>query len=185
MGLWKRLADDAEETRRRAARRRRQRGRGRGVHVEITRSETTQAALLKFPIELRKKVLTKAVRASGAPVRSAARSHLKRHRSKDTGTRDKWSNKTKQARSYRKQDLYQSIAIKVKTYGSKVVAIIGARRPDGAHAHLLEYGGRRIMWGGNEYTAEPQPFLRPAADETKPQQRAAMIRKISKEWDKL
>ena len=75
--------------------------------------------------------------------------------------------------------------IKVKEYGTIVLAMIGPKYPEGAHAHLLEFGGNRVFWGKQVGSDEPEPFMRPAADETKPQQKKAMVDKVKKEWRKV
>lgn len=75
--------------------------------------------------------------------------------------------------------LRDTIAVEVKE-GRQLFAVVGPKRPAGAHGHLVEYGHRVVSHGVDTgYVTEPHPFMEPAATETRPQQdaieRAAII----------
>ena len=157
-----------------------------GVSTSVEATKFTDTFLAKFPIELRHKVLRQAIRAAGAPVRTRARQKLAAHRSRITGTRDKWSKATAQRREGLK-DLYDSMYIKLVDYDndSVVLGMVGPRWSSGRHGHLVEFGGNRVFWGKQTGFEAPNPFMRPAAEETKSEQRRAMIKKVRTQWQKV
>ena len=81
--------------------------------------------------------------------------------------------------------LKDTITVKVKHYndGLRQVAIVGARRPQGNHSHLVEKGhwirrrGKKGEGPGQWYGAkvEGKEFLAPAADTTQQQQTQAIV----------
>lgn len=85
--------------------------------------------------------------------------------------------------------LRDTIAIEVRDYGLRSLAVVGPALPAGAHAHNVEYGhrivvGRRARGRKLRRTedtrrdtasrARPRPFMRPAFDETQEAQLGAM-----------
>lgn len=158
------------------------RGSGRSVSVRVEVTEDTLKLLEQLPWQIREKVLKSAVRDAGRVVVNAARAKLRAHRSSRTGTQTLWSKKLREKRASRRWDLYQSIGQRVQVYERTVVAFIGARWPWGAHAHLLERGGVFRRWGKTSTYQPPRPFLRPAVNETRPQQNLAMISRVKREW---
>ena len=71
--------------------------------------------------------------------------------------------------------LNETIAVEVRDYGLRTMAVIGPQYPAGAHGHLVENGHEIVSHGKRtgERTA-PKPFVRPAFDGTGRQQMAAM-----------
>ena len=86
--------------------------------------------------------------------------------------------------------LKDSITVKVKSYGDGIrqVAIVGARRPQGNHDHLIEYGhwirrrGKKGEGPGQWYGArvEGKEYMAPAADTTRNEQRQAIVEALQK-----
>jgi HK97 gp10 family phage protein len=115
----------------------------------------------------------------------------------------------------RKKPLKLTIAVEVRDYDQRALAVVGPEYPAGAHAHLVEYGHDiviggaampkqrpgwtpELIWDPKHKTwkfkhgaprrpkagtvptgtrrgrTTPRPFMRPAFDETKDQQQAAM-----------
>lgn len=69
-------------------------------------------------------------------------------------------------------NLKKSMGKRWRNYGETLVmAIVGARWPLGAHAHMVEFGHKRVHFGhrtdaeGKEYEdVPPKPFMRPVWD---------------------
>ena len=139
--------------------------------------------LVNFPIQLRQRVLTKGVRKAGKTVVTASRQKVTR--SKDTGTRKGWSKKVQAQRAAATQDLWKSIATKIKQYNHVVYGAVGPRRPWGNHGWIYEHGATIYLWGKEAFSLRGRPFLRPAAMETKPKQQAAIIDTLKTEWQKV
>lgn len=162
---------------------------GRALTSQVTASDT-EDFLKQFPIQLRERVLQKGIRKAAAVVRTGARSNL--NRSKQTGTRAEWSQKV-QAQREGKADLWKSISTALRKYGSTILGIVGARHASanskwgGNHAHLVEFGGVYPRWGDGHRPSfqPPDPFMRTAAKETRPQQQAAIENTAKNEWDKV
>jgi hypothetical protein len=93
----------------------------KGRNVEISSDIDIDSLLSELPIEMRTKALKKAVRAAGRVVAKDYRKRLPRGK---TG------------------NLKSSVAVKVKGYNNESLwmSIVGARRPTGSHAHLIEDG---------------------------------------------
>jgi len=118
--------------------------------------------------------------------------------SRNTGTREKWSNKAAAKRaSGNHDDLSRSIKIKslptIRRKKSPVVVIVGPEAKKFGFGHLLEFGAAsypkpaaHYLWGGvNDIDRiQPMPFLEPAAKETATQQVAAIVRVIKERWPK-
>lgn len=179
MGLFKQLE---AESRRVAARNTRSPIGQAGPKVRVEVTESTEKLLKALPWELRDKVLRKAVNDGGRVVIRSARNNVAKHRSKNTGTNQLWSKKLKQQRGNRRWDLWQSIGQRVRMYDSAVVAFVGARKPWGSHAHLLEKGGVFPRWGKRATYQPPRPFLRPAGHSTLSAQQQAVVTRVKREW---
>jgi len=126
--------------------------------------------------------MDKALRAAGKVVVKRARELCPR--SSRTGTREGWSNKTAGSRTGAKP-LAETIGVVVRKYDTTSVAVVGPQYPAGALGHLVEYGHKLIVYGHpTGRRVPPKPFLRPAADETKDEQEAAMLRVLKAELEK-
>jgi hypothetical protein len=146
------------------------------MRVEIVDSVNIDAKLARIDAFVRGRVLDDAVKAAAQVVVDAAERRVPD--SKKTGTRDKWSQKTKSERKGAKQ-LKNTIAYVIRKYdnGMKRLAVIGPRYPAGALGHLIEFGHSAVLWGRTSSKVTrvpPKPFLRPAADSTKATQSAAI-----------
>jgi HK97 gp10 family phage protein len=128
--------------------------------MTIQGAEELEKVLKHLPLQIRKQVISSAVRAGGQVIRKAARRNIRANGSIETGT------------------LYRSIAVKKKR-GTNDIYQIGATR-DAPHAHLVEFGtGPRSLsrptpmeiapgkWATVQTTgsASAKPFMRPAVDE--------------------
>lgn len=126
--------------------------------------------LKQLPIELRGKTMTQAVRRGAGVVRSKARLLVP-----IGDPNHKPDNKP----------LKDTIAVKVMQYQSDkvIVALVGPRRPDGAHGHLVEDGHRvrkrgKKGEGPGDFTGARvagKEFLAPAADQTESEQTKAIV----------
>lgn len=77
--------------------------------------------------------------------------------------------------------LRDTIGVELRNYATVAVAVIGPKRPAGAHGHLVEESHRHFSRGRETgIFTEPHPFMGPAAEETKHQQQAAVIDGIIK-----
>lgn len=88
--------------------------------------------------------------------------------------------------------LRDTIAVEVRDYGVRSLAVVGPQYPAGAHGHLVEFGhdivargestnvgkgrrsGAKSKGGLTSGRTQPKPFMRPAFDGTKGEQLAAM-----------
>jgi hypothetical protein len=93
--------------------------------------------------------------------------------------------------------LRDTIAVEVRDYGPRAMAVVGPQYPAGAHGHLVEFGhdivprgesrsvgrgrvsGAKRKGGTTQGRARPMPFMRTAFDGTQSQQYAAMERIVS------
>jgi HK97 gp10 family phage protein len=94
--------------------------------------------------------------------------------------------------------LRDTIAVEVKDYGVRALAVVGPQWPAGAHGHNVEFGhdivargqgknvgkarrsGAKKKGGVAKGRTQPKPFMRPAFDSTKGQQFAAMEAVVKK-----
>lgn len=69
--------------------------------------------------------------------------------------------------------------------GATTLGVTGPAWRVAAQAHILEFGGRHVNWGGSNNQGPtnlpPRPFLRPAASMTRSQQQSKII-KVMKRW---
>lgn len=143
------------------------------VTLKLDESLDLDGLLAQHELLLRGKALTRALRAGGKVFADRARQHCRR--SSQTGTRALWSAKTRAARANVKP-LADTIGVVVRDYGAKQVLIVGPQYPAGALGHLVEYGHAEVLWGRpTGRRVPPQPFMRPAADETESQVNAAIV----------
>jgi len=93
-----------------------------------------------------------------------------------------------------KKPLRETIAVEIREYQGRTLAVVGPQYPAGAHGHLVEFGhdivprgqsrsvgkgrlsGAKKKGGVTTGRTQPKPFLRPAFDSTRGQQMAAMER---------
>lgn len=145
-----------------------------GATIEITGYDELLKALDRVDAALTGKLKREMVKAAGAVVAKRARDLVPVGDPSD------------------KPDLKalrDTIAIEVRDYGLRSLAVVGPALPAGAHAHNVEYGhrivvGRRARGRKSRRTedtrrdtasrARPRPFIRPAFDETQDAQLAAM-----------
>lgn len=74
-----------------------------------------------------------------------------------------------------KKPLRDTIGVELRDYGERALAVVGPEWDAGAHGHLVEYGHAIVTRGKNTgLRAAPKPFMRPAYEETKDEQQAAM-----------
>lgn len=141
--------------------------------------ETDMQAIEEHIAEnVRVKVLQKAIENACSVVEAQYRNNLAPHRSINTGTREGWSKKIREKRANRPHDLFDSVGRKVKHYRRPkglILGMIGAKRPDAAHASLLEFGAAVVLWGTDiTFPMKARFPLRRAGEETKALQRMAM-----------
>lgn len=117
--------------------------------------------------------------SAGSVVRRAAREELKNNRSRQTGTRERWSESTR-AEEQKRPTLIRSIVVSVKadTTAKNVTGLIGPSPAADQIGNFMEFGHEAIYWGRKSTQARavqpPEPFLRPAFVNTKSRQLAAM-----------
>jgi len=151
--------------------------------VTITHTGDMNKILEQLPVMLQRGALDKALRAAGKVVQKRARELCPR--SSHTGSRERWSKETAADRSNVKP-LADTIGVVVRKYDAVSVAVVGPQYPAGALGHLVEYGHRLVAYGRDTgRRVQPKPFMRPAADETKGEQEAAMLTVLKAELDKV
>ena len=151
--------------------------------VTITETGDMNAILEQLPIMLQRGAVDKALRAAGKVVAKRAKELCPR--SSQTGTREGWSKQTAGSRTGAKP-LAETIGEVVRKYDTVSVAIVGPQYPAGALGHLVEYGHKLVVYGHpTGRRVPPRPFMRPAVDETKGEQEAAMLGVLKAELDKV
>lgn len=151
--------------------------------VTITETAAIERQLARVDAMLRHSIARKAVRAGGDVVRKRLKQLIPR--SANTGTRDRWSKKTRAKRSGVKPHV-ETIGLVVRDYGHHFVAVVGAQYPAGALSHVIEGDHKLVAWGkpssmvitGHAYTEQ-------AADETTNAQQAAIESTVLNEVAKL
>ena len=76
--------------------------------------------------------------------------------------------------------LRDTIGMEVRDYGVRTLGLAGPYYPAGAHGHLVEFGHRLVTHGKDRGYVAGRPFMRPAFEETKAEQLAAMQRVITR-----
>lgn len=132
------------------------------ISIDIKEFGNTAAVLTNLDIALRGKALVSALRKSGRPVVSRAKSLAPKG-----GER--------KGRKAGKKHLRDTITSVVRDYGETKVLVVGPAYPAGAHGHLVEFGtvARKHKSGKRTGAMPPRPFLRPAVEATLGEQKAA------------
>lgn len=112
-----------------------------GGHIEGLKE--LDRALKKLPLAVQKRVLRATLKKAGRPIAADAAVRAPRDRG---DLAESITVKTELSRSQRR---------KMRKSKGEVVMFIGAARPKGAHAHLVEFGTEKMA---------AQPFLRTAWD---------------------
>ena len=150
--------------------------------MELAGWDELQRELDRIDQQLGAKVTVQAVQAGGDVVADRARQLC--HRSTQTGSSRGWSDEYFAKRASKKP-LADTIAVEVRDYGPRALAVIGPTYPDGAHGHNVENGHEEVLYGVRTgRRVPPYPFMRPAFDETRAEQTAAMqgvVEKSAKE----
>ena len=150
--------------------------------VTITETGDMDHILKQLPDMMQRGAMDKALPAAGKAVAKRAKELCPR--SARTDSTELWSKKTAGDRSNVKP-LAETIAVEVRKYDTVSVAVIGPQYPAGALGHLVEHGHREFLYGRQTgRRVQPKPFMRPAADETKGEQEAAMMRVLKAELEK-
>lgn len=135
------------------------------LKTELKGVADAEAHLAKIELALRKKV-------RGNALRSAAQ--VVRRRAKQLAPRPGYPGDKPG-----KPSLRETIAYRTREYrgGSIGVVVVGPRRPEGSHGHLVEQGHRIVSKAGVDTgkRVEAKAFLAPAVDQTKAEQRAAFV----------
>ena len=151
--------------------------------VTITETGDMDAILQQLPLMLQRQALDKALRAAGKVVAKRAKELCPR--STRTGTSQWWSNETFAKRAQAKP-LAETIGVVVRKYDTVSVAVVGPQYPAGALGHLVEYGHNLVVYGRpTGRRVPPQPFMRPAVDETRSEQDDVMLNVLKAELEKV
>lgn len=159
-----------------------------GKFTAVTQTTGTESLIKLFPVEMKNKVLRKAVRQTGRLVQKQTKANLQPHQSEITGTSKGWTKEVRERRSDRQMNLADSIAVKVKTYDDSVASFTGPRWPWGNHGYLLEFGWLMQFWGresGQFYNGRARGYMRRATGSTLSQQKQTFIQTVKKEWTKI
>lgn len=147
--------------------------------VEIKETGAIEDQLARVDAMLRSTIVKKTLRRAGGVVKRAGRKRAPR--SKQTGTRELWSEKTKADRVGVKEHA-DTITVAVRDYGPYFMAIVGAT----GQLSLLGEQHKLVAWGREtEVIIVGVDYLTPAADETKTQQEAVVIGTVTSEVEKL
>ena len=148
----------------------------------INETGAIEEQLARVNALLRGSIAKKSLRKSGGVVRRASRRRAPR--SKRTGTRKLWSEKTAAARAGAKETA-ETITVVVRDYGERFVAVVGPEWPAGALGSLVAEGHKLVAWSKpTEIIVSGNDYLTGAADETKSEQEAVVINTITAEVDK-
>lgn len=143
--------------------------------VEVQQSGPELERLLKqLPIELRAKSLGQAARAGAGAVRTRARKLVPRGDTRHNPGAP---------------SLHDTISVAVRYYDNdrRAVGVVGPKYPQGAHGHLVEDGHDVKVSRGPRKGQAPlsgtarvpgKEFLAPAVDQTKVQQKQAVVTKL-------
>lgn len=132
-------------------------------YIQTAFDEMPEAAALLDKIEAidRSDVLRKAAKKAGELVAADARPRITAPGYKG----DKPNRKP----------LRETIKTVVREYPGRMLVLVGAAWPDGAHGHLVEYGHIQTLKDGSTIQVAPRPWLRPAVEATKDAQRSAVL----------
>lgn len=127
--------------------------------LELEGWDELQQALARIDDRLVGRTKLEAVQAAGEVVATVARALCPRSGGEDD-----------------QKPLAETIAVEVRDYGERALAVIGPQYPAGAHGHLVEDGHEIVTHDGKRTgrRAQPHPFVRPAFDQTQGQQIEAM-----------
>ena len=153
------------------------------VSVGVAGIKEAEAVLKQFEHESRTSVFPQGVRRAANVVKAEAK--------RNAPIRGEWStlkSKKQKAKDAQRPSLRDLMWVKLITYpNGTVLGIVGPRRPQGAHGHLVEFGHKGKFWskewGGK--MVRPHPFLRPAADTTMGAQQSAMIGYLKSQLQKV
>jgi hypothetical protein len=162
---------------------------GKGIDFDM-KGFPTDAEIEKMfnavPILERYVVQSATVRAGGRIVTKRARQLAPR--SSNTGSKDKWSksmytgSESRSARKVSEVPLWKTVKQVVRKGRYSSLAVIGPEWPKGnkAHFNTSPSGRRQVLWGTHTGKIVPQirNWIVQAFDETRPQQLAAMKRKL-------
>lgn len=146
------------------------------IDAGVEGGELLDQALAQLPSVVRQKILPKALKAAGVIVQQSAKSKINSNRSDRNAP-----------------GLAKTIIVKVRVYDTVVSVVIGPSYLGVNHAHLVEFGHRLIKSiksanGGSTKVqigfVQAHPFLRPAADETRSEQDAAIVAIVTAELAK-
>lgn len=141
--------------------------------------------LAKLPLEVRIHVLEKAMRAATAPVVQRAKQLAPD--SEKSGSRKKWSKKTRAKRVGTKPHKQTIGASSVRTYRGGLLAIyVGPIHPAGNLINVIGHQHKQVLWG--KHTGKVLPgteYLKQAAEQTLAQQQSAFVDKVKSETEKL
>ena len=155
--------------------------------VEISEAsfQAASAFLTRLEFEMRTAVVDKALRKAAAPPIALAKQLAPD--SKKTGSRDKWSRKTKAARASTKQHKQTIGASTVRHYGSGTMAIyVGPIHPAGNLINVIGHQHRQMLWGRASGQIIPgTKYLKDAGEQTVPQQNAAFVNTVKSEVEKI
>lgn len=137
------------------------------ITLDIQETGNTAALLTELPLAIRGKGLLSAVRKSLKPVVAKAKSLAP-------------VGQARAGKKAGKPHLRDTITSVVRDYGETKVGVAGPSYPAGAHGHLIEFGHNVVRDGRVVGRAPPYPFLRPAAESTASEQKAAFEAELSK-----
>ena len=147
--------------------------------VTIDETGAIDTQLARVDVMLRRQIVPKGLRAGANVVKKSAR--VRAPRSKQTGTREQWSEKIRAERAGVKEHA-DTIGVVVREYDDYFVAVVGAQWPAGALASLIADGHKLVAWGNpTDVFVVGNDYLTPAADETVSQQQIAVIGRVTRE----
>ena len=148
-----------------------------------------QQIMKHLPTALQKKLMRPAIRKGNQVMVKATKQQVSTHRSKTTGSREKWSAKVKAERAGA-WDLYLGITHTVRTYKWTILGITGGRqgpkgdkKGTGNKLGWLEFGVSHWLWGNPpRYQEPPYGLMRKAGAASENQQRAAVEGHAKRWW---
>ncbi len=176
------------------------------VFVSLEGFEELEKELQKFPKTLQKKIANKAVKAGSVILRDRVKKELVRRMQRarrgegrgmpfSRGKLRKSGKGAKRKTIISKSGLYKSVlrkSAKDTIHGKRlarkgiVAEVVGFKHPMGAHAHLVEFGHKKYLWGSGPHTPKvpAYPFFRPAIRGGRNRAMRAMKVKLRQELDK-